>query len=183
MPLRPTILAVIAVAMLGLASGARAADPVTYTVIPSDTDAAILDTPSPTPGTRGNHLVWLPPEARRVGKLLVFLPTGGTTNVPTEFTELGTVAARLAYHTIILAYRNEAPVAALSDREPAGLRGRRVAAAEHVRASGAPGDPHRRSRIARRERGSGEQHREPPQQTARLPQGQLSRGRLVAVRH
>src|SRR5690348_7144746 len=117
MPLRRTILAVMAVAMLGWVPGARAADPVTYTVIPSATDPAILDTPSPNPGTRGNHLVWLPPAARRVGKLLVFLPTGGATNVPTEFTELGTVAAQLGYHTIILAYRNEAPIAA---QPPAG---------------------------------------------------------------
>jgi hypothetical protein len=43
----------------------------------------------------------------------VFLPTGGLTNLPSEFTELGTIAGRLGYHTIILAYRNEAPIAAL----------------------------------------------------------------------
>src|SRR3954447_10914093 len=106
-----TPLAPVAVALLGLclAAPARAADPITHEVVPSVTDAAILDT---TP-TRGNHLVWVPPKARQVGKLLVFLPTGGPTNIPSEFTEFATVAARLGYHTLILAYRNEAPIAAL----------------------------------------------------------------------
>src|SRR5262249_18275929 len=37
-----------------------------------------------------------------------------------EFTELGTVAGRLGYHTIILAYRNEAPIAALPTANPPG---------------------------------------------------------------
>jgi len=63
---------------LGLSAPARAADNPTATIAPRDTDAAILDT---TP-TRGNHLVWLPPTSRRVGKLLVFLPSGGATNLP-----------------------------------------------------------------------------------------------------
>jgi hypothetical protein len=114
-----SILKVAAVALLGLgfaADGAHAADLPTYTIAPALTDAAIVDT---TP-TRGNNLVWLAPPARRVGKLLVFLPTGGPTNVPTEFTELGTVAARLGYHTVILAYRNEAPIAALPTANPPG---------------------------------------------------------------
>ncbi len=101
---------------LGLSAPARAADNPTATIAPRDTDAAILDT---TP-TRGNHLVWLPPASKRVGKLLVFLPTGGPTNVPTEFTELATVAAGLGYHTVVLAYRNEAPIAALPTANPPG---------------------------------------------------------------
>ena len=50
----------------------------------------------------------------------MFLPTGGPTNLPSEFTELGSVAGRLGYHTIILAYRNEAPIAALPTADPPG---------------------------------------------------------------
>jgi hypothetical protein len=92
---------------LGVASSARAADPATYTIAPITTDPGIVDT---TP-TRGNHLVWLATPERRVGKLLVFLPLGGMNNIPTEFEEFGSEAGRLGYHTIVLAYRNEAPVA------------------------------------------------------------------------
>jgi hypothetical protein len=113
-----SILTALAVALVGLgfAASARAADTPTLVIDPHATDAAILDTVP----TRGNHLVWLPPASRRVGKLLVFLPTGGPTNVPTEFTELATVAARLGYHTLILAYRNEAPIAAATTANPPG---------------------------------------------------------------
>jgi hypothetical protein len=107
--------AVATVALFGFPGGARAAVAPTYTIVPKDTDAAIVDT---TPQTRGNHLVWVP--AQPVGKLLVFLPTGGPTNVPSEFGELGTESARLGYHTIILAYRNEAPIAALPTANPPG---------------------------------------------------------------
>src|SRR4051812_34200047 len=110
--------AAVAVTALAFAANARAEDPTAYPAIaPSLTDPAILDTASPTPGTRGNHLVWLASPERRIGKLLVFLPTGGFTNIPSEFTELGSVAGQLGYHTVSLAYRNEAPVAALP---PAG---------------------------------------------------------------
>jgi hypothetical protein len=99
---------VLGLASVGFAADARAADP--RTINPTDTDPAILDT---VPRPRNNHLVWLAPEARRVGKLLVFLPSGGLPNVPSQFSELGAVAGRLGYHTILLAYRNEAPIAAL----------------------------------------------------------------------
>jgi hypothetical protein len=112
MHLRLTVVALFG--LLAFAADARAEDPTAYApIVPSLTDPAIVDT---TP-TRGNHLVWLAPQPRRVGKLLVFLPTGGPTNVPSEFTELLSVAGRLGYHTVALAYRNEAPVAA---NPPAG---------------------------------------------------------------
>jgi hypothetical protein len=130
MPFQRSIRTVVAVALLGLvqlgsAATARAADlpkcdpdptreavPTIscYTIDPHDTDPQILDTPTP-PGTRGNHRVFLEPKASRVGRLLVFLPTGGVNNVPSEFSHLGTEAGRLGYHTILLAYRNEAPIA------------------------------------------------------------------------
>jgi hypothetical protein len=107
MALQRRTLAVAMVGLLGLAADARAADPATHTIAPSLTDPAIVDT---TP-TRGNHLVWLGAPERRLGKLLVFLPLGGMMNIPTEFEEFGSEAGRLGYHTIVLAYRNEAPVA------------------------------------------------------------------------
>src|SRR3954451_9766216 len=115
-----TRLAMVAVALagLGLAPAARAADDPTYTIAPGLTDPAILDTPPPN--SRGNHLVWLPPAGHQAGRLLVFLPTGGLTNIPSEFTELGTVARRLGYHTILLAYRNQAPIAAQPTANPPG---------------------------------------------------------------
>ncbi|MDA0170082.1 thrombospondin type 3 repeat-containing protein [Solirubrobacter taibaiensis] len=113
MPLQHRLGAGVAVALLVLAAAAPArADEPLFQVVPTDTDAAILDTPSPTPGTRGNHLVWLAPAERRVDKLAVFLPTGGPTNLPSEFKALGTEMGRLGYHTVLLAYRNEAPIAA-----------------------------------------------------------------------
>src|SRR3954454_24366306 len=105
--------------MFGASPSARGADEATHTIAPSATDPAITDPAAPAP-SRGANLVWLAPEPRRVGKLLVFLPTGGLTNLPSEFTELGTVAGRLGYHTIVLAYRNEAPVAALPTATPPG---------------------------------------------------------------
>jgi hypothetical protein len=118
MPFHRRLLTLVGILLgLGLATDARAEDPTAYPpIVPSLTDAAIVDTATP-PGTRGNHLVWLAPPERRVGKLLVFLPSGGPLNIPSEFTELGSVAGRLGYHTVSLAYRNEAPVAALP---PAG---------------------------------------------------------------
>ena len=100
-------MALLGVAQLALAANARAADPATHTIAPVVTDPGIVDT---TP-TRGDNLVWLAAPERRVGKLLVFPPLGGMANVPTEFEEFGSEAGRLGYHTIVLAYRNEAPVA------------------------------------------------------------------------
>src|SRR3954454_6816979 len=93
--------AVGALAQLGLVATARAdGNDETYSLQANVNDAAILT-------TRGPNLVWLPPEARRVAKLLVFLPSGGANNFPTEFKWVGTEGRRLGYHTIVLAYRNE----------------------------------------------------------------------------
>ena len=64
------------------------------------------------PGPRARTWSGCAPAARRVGKLLVFLPSGGANNLPPDFEELGTEGARLGYHTIVLAYQNEAPIAA-----------------------------------------------------------------------
>ena len=134
MTFRRSIRTVVAVVLVGLAqlgftAAARAADlpssPIdpTYTIDPHDTDPEILDTPDP-PGPRGDHLVFLAPEATsRVGRLLVFLPTGGVNNKPSEFTNLGAEASRLGYHTILLAYRNEAPIAASPTAPPPALPG------------------------------------------------------------
>ena len=98
--------ALLGLAPLGFAANARAADVPTHEVAANANDAAI-DT------SRGSHLVWLAADpARRVGKLLVFLPSGNLNNFPDNWTEMGSEGGRLGYHTIILAYRNEAPIAA-----------------------------------------------------------------------
>jgi len=103
-------LALTAFALLGLGyagnvADAQAADPATYEIAANVNDAAI-DT------DRGAHLVWLAPADRRVGKLLLFMPSGGPTNRPPDWKEIGTEGSRLGYHTIVLAYKNEAPIAA-----------------------------------------------------------------------
>ena len=51
----------------------------------------------------------------------MFLPYGGVEQLPTEFEEVGSEAGRLGYHTIVLAYKNEVPIAA-----PAGCGNARV---------------------------------------------------------
>jgi hypothetical protein len=79
-----------------------------YVVAPNVTDPAIDP-------ARGNHLVWLPAKQdRRNEKLLVFMPGGGLNNFPQDWVKLGEEAARIGYHTVVLAYRNEAPIAAPS---------------------------------------------------------------------
>jgi hypothetical protein len=96
-----TLLAVLAIALVGLCATATArADEPKYSIPANVNDPAIST-------TRGPNLVWLAPAAQRVGKLLVFLPSGGANNFPTEFKWVGTEGGRLGYHTIVLAYRNE----------------------------------------------------------------------------
>src|SRR3954451_8719335 len=101
MPAKRMVRIEVPVAMLGvgLAGEARADEP-TYTIAANVNDPAITT-------VRGPNLVWLPFTDRRVNKLLVFLPSGGANNFPTEFKWVGTKGRRLGYHTIVLAYRNE----------------------------------------------------------------------------
>src|SRR4051794_33559268 len=98
-------LAAAAVATLGFAATAHAADVPTYTIAANVNDPGI-DT------SRGAHLIWLGPAAHRVGKLLVFLPSGNANNLPDNWLEMGTEGGRLGYHSVVLAYKNEFPVAA-----------------------------------------------------------------------
>lgn len=100
---------------------------VSFSAIPADADTDDADTtltshvvepnvtdPAIDP-TRGKHLVWLPTEPnRRNEKLLVFMPGGGQFNLPNEWVKLGEEGARIGYHTVVLAYRNEAPITAPS---------------------------------------------------------------------
>jgi len=101
MPATRSVGMAVAVALLGLdlAGEARADEP-TYTIAANVNDPAVAT-------VRGPNLVWLPLADRRVNKLLVFLPSGGANNFPTEFKWVGTEGGRLGYHTIVLAYRNE----------------------------------------------------------------------------
>src|SRR4051812_16174839 len=110
MTLDRTTLRVVGVALFGLVGlmdEARAADVPTHVIAANVNDAAI--DPS-----RGSNHVWLAADpARRAGKLLVFLSGGGGTNLPQDWTEMGSEGGRLGYHTIVLAYRNEAPIQTL----------------------------------------------------------------------
>ncbi len=103
MPPQGSFRAALTVGLIALAASAGVAR--AQEVFPRGIDANVND-----PGiltTRGQNLVWLPDAARRVDKLLVFLPSGGATNLPTEFLSVGAEGRRLGYHTIVLAYRNE----------------------------------------------------------------------------
>src|SRR3954452_674340 len=92
---------------LGLAASAPAADTPTH-VVAGDVNDAGID------ASRGSNHVWLAADpARRVGKLLVFMSGGGLTNLPQDWLEMGSEGGRLGYHTIVLAYRNEAPIQTL----------------------------------------------------------------------
>src|SRR4051794_15593506 len=108
MPLRRSVLTAASVALLVSTADARAEVAPTHTIAANVNDPGIAT-------SRGANLIWLnsDPARRGGGKLLVFLPSGGATNVPTDWTELGTEMGTLGYHTIVLAYRNEAPIAAL----------------------------------------------------------------------
>ena len=105
MTFQRSILTVVAVALLGLAPFALLLTPAPTTQPTHAIDANVNDAGITT--ARGQNLVWLAPEARRVGKLLVFLPSGGANNLPTEFKGVGSEGGRLGYHTIVLAYQNE----------------------------------------------------------------------------
>src|SRR3954469_16342943 len=110
MTLDRTTLRVVGVALFGLVGlmdEARAADVPTH-VVAADVHEAGID------ATRGSNHVWLAADpARRVGKLLVFMGGGGASNLPQDWSEIGSEGARLGYHAIVLAYSNEAPVSAL----------------------------------------------------------------------
>src|SRR4051794_22420337 len=97
--------AAVALLGLGFAGSARAAVP-THVVAANVNDPGI-------DASRGSNQVFLAVDAsRRVGKLLVIMAGGGATNLPQDWSELGSEGARLGYHTIVLAYKNEVPIAA-----------------------------------------------------------------------
>jgi hypothetical protein len=100
--------ALSAVGSLTIPAHASDAEPLllAYQIAPNVTDPAIDP-------ARGNHFVWLPADPdRRNEKLLVFMPGGGALNLPQDWAKLGEDGARIGYHTVVLAYRNEAPIAA-----------------------------------------------------------------------
>ena len=125
------------------------------------------------------------PRSAGSDKLAVFLPTGGPTNLPSEFKALGTEMGRLGYHTVFLAYRNEVPIAAsptapspgcgnLPDKESAP-----VDCAINARTEILTGE----NKSADRQRQPRQQHREPAQPAARASRPDPARRRgLGAVR-
>src|SRR4051794_23939686 len=110
MTLDRTTLSVVGVALLGFVgftADARAADVPTHVVAANVNDAGI------DPARGANHVWLMADPARRVGKLLVFMSGGGVTNLPQDWLGMGSEGGRLGYHTIVLAYRNEAPIQTL----------------------------------------------------------------------
>src|SRR3954454_14771493 len=104
-----SIQAMVAVALLvpAFTADARAADVPTHVIAANVNDAGI--DPS-----RGSNHIWLASDpSRRVGKLMVFMSGGGLSNLPEDWLEMGSEGGRLGYHTIVLAYRNEAPIQTL----------------------------------------------------------------------
>jgi hypothetical protein len=112
--LRRRMLAVAAAALLGLGFLGRpssaAADE--FVAAPANPIAANLTDPAiDYLPAGGGHFVWLAADpTRRIQKLFVFMPGAGATNHPREWTELGKAAARIGYHTIVLAYQNNVPM-------------------------------------------------------------------------
>jgi hypothetical protein len=116
-PIRRTLMlaaaALLGVGFFGGANDASAQDE-TRAIPAAATDPAI-----DFALVNGEHIVWpAPVPERRIQKLFVFLPGAGN-NLPRDWKLLGAEAARLGYHTILLAYRNDAP---LAQRCPGELR-------------------------------------------------------------
>jgi len=110
MTLRRTVLAVAAAAVVSVGFFGRAQDAsaqeATRAIPAAATDPAI-DFALPD----GEHIVWpAPVPERAIQKLFVFLPGAGN-NLPRDWELLGAEAARLGYHTIALAYKNDVPLA------------------------------------------------------------------------
>jgi hypothetical protein len=107
-----TTLTAVALALLGLGFLARADDAAAQELLAPRVIAANATDPAIDFVPAGaEHFVWLAADPdRRIQKLLVFMPGSGN-NMPRDWQLLGAEAARLGYHTIMLAYRNDSPLA------------------------------------------------------------------------
>ncbi len=101
----------------------------------------------------------------------MFLPSGGATNLPTEFKSVATQGALLGYDTIVLAYRNEVGINAAP---PAGCG---PAEAPPASPPNCAYDVHRElldgnneSSVITVDKANGD--REPPHQAAPVPRAQ-----------
>jgi hypothetical protein len=106
------VLAAAAVAVLGLGLLGPAAGAAAPELLPPRAIAANVADPAIDFVPAGaEHFVWLAADpTRQVQKLFVFMPGSGN-NMPRDWQLLGAEAARLGYHTIVLAYRNDSPLA------------------------------------------------------------------------
>jgi hypothetical protein len=110
MIMRRTILVATVAALLGVGLFGRAED-ATAQEPPREIAAALTDPAIDFALAGGEHIVWpVPARERRINKLFVVLPGAGN-NLPRDWELVGAEAARLGYHTIALAYRNDAPLA------------------------------------------------------------------------
>jgi hypothetical protein len=100
----------VAALMTGVGFFGRAQD-ATAQQAPREIPAAMTDPAIDFALPGGEHIVWPAPALeRRINKLFVVLPGAGN-NLPRDWELVGAEAARLGYHTIALAYRNDAPLA------------------------------------------------------------------------
>ena len=182
MTFQRSILTVVAVAAARARVGSRSPPTPAPPTVPTHAIAANVN----DPGIRPDAAAPQPRSGSRPtrrggsGSCSCSCRTGARPTSRRTSSEIGSEAGRLGYHTIVLAYRNEAPIAA---PPPVGC-GNSVDAADlaaELRDQRAHGDPRRARGIDRRQRRSGEQHREPAEQGAPAPGGDLPRRRLVAV--
>jgi hypothetical protein len=105
-----TIVVATVAALVGVGFFGRAQD-ATAQEAPREVPAAMTDPAIDFALPGGEHIVWpAPAPERRINKLFVVLPGAGN-NLPRDWELVGAEAARLGYHTIALAYRNDAPLA------------------------------------------------------------------------
>ena len=155
-----TVAVPLAITVLEVRRAPRAADPPTHAI-----DANVND-----PGidaARGSNLrLARARPARRVGKLLVFLPIGGADQRPGGVRASSAArpgASAITRSSSPTRTRRRSPRAAGRMRQRAGAAADRAA---ELRDQRAHGDPRRARRLDRRQRRSRQQHREPAQQGA-----------------
>ena len=183
MKLVRTAVVAAAVALLGLGLLGTTTEASTTPAVISRDVAANANDPG-IDASRGPHAIWLAADPhRRMGRLLVFMAGGGATNFPQDWKKLGAEAALLGYHTIVLAYKNELP---LTNAAACGPGEEPPASPPDCALNARLGDPRRAGSLAARDRQRqpGEQHREPADESARAPGGDVSgRGVVVVPRH
>src|SRR4051794_41977839 len=111
MRLRPWTFALVAAALLVLGLGRVA--PAAARDVPQPTHAIDANVNDPAiESTRGQNFVWLGPASHRVGRLLLFMPSGGATNLPQDWRGEGSVAPGPRLNLVGPPHQKEGPAPA-----------------------------------------------------------------------